>query len=143
MSTAFRAHGKTRLEIDGDILRLYVHGPWNQELVTETHLTMQPVLAQLHGPWALMVVVLGSALCPSEALTAIRAAAARERQESGRTTTAWVFPPDIEGGVIMKGIIRNLYTGIHCVEIFSTEQEAEQWLRQSLSPDSARNLDHG
>jgi hypothetical protein len=133
MRMLFPAHGKTRLEIDGQIIRLYVYGPWNKELVIETHKNLLSALHALDGSsWALMVITVESAICGPDAIEQIRLAAASEVNKSGRVATAWVIDSTIEGGRIMNSVVNNLYKGINPVNIFEDEKFAKAWLLQEL-----------
>jgi hypothetical protein len=133
MKSQFTSHGKSRLEHAGHILRLYVEGPWNAELVVETHQMLREYLEQNQiTNWGLMVIVTGSALSSPAALEAIRVAAANETKRFDRKVTAWVLAPTLEGRSIMARFIPEVYNEINMVQVFESEELAEQWLKTVL-----------
>jgi len=132
MALKFPAHGRAHYVFDGPIVRLHVEGPWNEELVTETHASLRKALKDAGQPWALIVMPRKSALCDAAALQAIRAAAEDEKTETRRMATAWVLPRDLEGAEIMAIAVTRAYEGVQPVAVFETEAEAEQWVARML-----------
>jgi hypothetical protein len=134
MPQTFPPHGRTQFAIEGRVVRLHVEGPWNKELVIESHQRLSEALLRLpSGPWALMVVIVGSALCPPDALEQIRATTANEAIQTSRIATAWVMGENVEGGSLMTSALRKTYLRVNKFEIFHTEDDAKQWLHAALT----------
>jgi len=133
----FAPHGRVQIEIEGRLVRLYVEGPWNKELVVQTHEQLRTELLHIaSGSWALMVISLKSALTQPEALEQIRATATNEVAHTGRIATAWVMGKGIEGGALMTGVLREIYLGVNEFEVFDTEDDAKKWLDAALCASS-------
>lgn len=134
MAPTFPVHGKAHTVVTGQLVRLYVEGPWNMELVSEVHQALIGLREQYRDqPWGMMVITQRSSLCGPDAMEAIRQAATRETQHSGRRATAWVLAPDVEGSAIMTVAVRKIYAGIHTMQTFDNEAEAERWLIEQIS----------
>jgi hypothetical protein len=141
----FRTHGKAQFNIEGRVVCLHVVGPWNKELVVETHTQLSNALLLMPaGPWALMVIVAESAICPPDAIEQIRVTSANEATQSGRIATAWVMGDDVEGSLLMESVLRKAYFGTNAFDVFETKDSAKNWLdvilstNLSVSPDAAR-----
>jgi hypothetical protein len=134
MTSKFSAHGRAHFAIAANVVRLYVEGPWNQELVFETHQAMQRALLEMqHAAWGMLVIIEKSALCDPQAMAAIRKAATEEKAKTGRSVTAWVLPSDVEGASIMRALVKDIYAGINPVRVFEIEVEAERWVVEQLA----------
>lgn len=134
MPTRFEVHGKAHFVIGDQIVRLYVEGPWNKELVIETHGALTKELeGQPHRRWGMMVIVTKSATCGPDALQAIRDAGATETKMLGRTATAWVVAPEVEGRSMVAAIMDRAYSQVNAAMVFDTETAAEQWLVEELA----------
>lgn len=128
------ARGRATFEIHGDIVRLQVEGPWNEQLVVESHAALNDRIAALaKGRWGMMVVVSGSMVFGPEAMEAIRRAAHDEATKKGRTATAWVIPPGVGGGSLFRNLVGVIYEPSHPVEVFDAEEPARAWLAQELA----------
>jgi hemoglobin len=131
--TSFPPHGTAYVSITGQIVRLYVEGPWNEEFVVEVHDALRREISQrIAGPWAMLVDYKGLALCGPQALKAIRESVAVEAK-MGRIATAWVIERGVEGGQEMISFAQPTYAGINPIRVYRSEAEAEPWLTAMLA----------
>ncbi len=130
--TSFKPHGRGKIQVEGRIIHRLYEGPWNREFVMLAYDELSHIANfDFSKPWANMIVVEKSAMCPLDALNAIHMNIQSELNKH-KIATAWVYPPGTEGSEFMIHKLRPLYEGQHPVAFFSTMNEAEQWLHQML-----------
>ncbi len=139
MSQPFKEHGETRI-IDcslPSIVHLQMQGPWNAELIAHSDRLIdgQKALLDENQAWALLVEVVGSALCTQEALQAMHLHASLAQR---RVATAWVLAPSVEGHRIMAFMLRETYAHLHgAMDIFADCPTALLWLQSQLAKTGA------
>lgn len=133
----FRAHGELSARELGQVLLVDVVGPWNLELIQAYHAAIDPRAERLaeRGPWALIVEIRGAALCPFDAIEAIRRGARQQAGQGRRTCTAYVIAPEVEGARLTAPLWRGIYDGVMPFEIFETREPALRWVRRLLGAD--------
>ena len=133
MRSVFPVHGRTLIDMRDAVVRCYIEGPWNAELVHDNHQRLLQVLTLNPLPrWAMMVVPVGSAMCGPEAMRVIHDCAASDCLRYGRCATAWVLHDDVEGAAIMRPLIERAYDGVSPLALFDDEDRAERWLNDQL-----------
>ncbi len=130
----FRIHGSIAMHHHDQILYSEIEGPWNLELIEHYRERATSMACELaaHGAWAAIIEIRGEAICPLDALEAIRQGvhvfAAR-----GRVCTAYVIAPDVKGAAVSAPIWRSIYAGVMPFEIFDTRDAAVAWCRRQLA----------
>lgn len=112
---------------------MQVRGPWNAELVLQSHEAMHVALPELQGGrWAMLVVITGSAMFGPDVVEAIRNTVQNESATMERVATAWVLGPEVEGATLVPGVLRGLYGESDRFRIFETVEPAEAWLNGKI-----------
>jgi len=116
------------------ILYSEIEGPWNLELIEHYRERATPIACELaaQGPWAAIIEIRGEAMCPPDALEAIRQGV-HAFAAQGRICTAYVIAPDVKGAAISAPMWRGLYAGVMPFEIFDTRDAAVTWCRKQLT----------
>ena len=130
----FRAHGEASLRAEGQVVVAEIVGPWNLELIHDYQRRINELVevVQQHGPWSLIIVLRIAAMCPPDAVKAIREGAIRQSGQEGRVSTAYVIAPDVEGYRFMDSVWRGIYADVHPFGIFETQEEAMAWSEEQL-----------
>lgn len=130
----FPAHGESKLCRDGQIILADITGPWNLELIELYRQQIAALIPEVsrQGPWALIITLHRTAICPQDAIDLIRKGI-RSDSMARRVCTCYVMAKEIEGYLIMGPVWRSLYTGVIPFEIFNSEAEARAWSEQQLA----------
>lgn len=131
----FKAHGSMAFETYDQTLVARIGGPWNLELIREYQAAIAPRAQALaaRGPWALIIVITEAALCPPEAVEAIREGARFQAREGRRACTCYVIGPEVEGAGLTDRVWRGIYAGLMPFEIFSALEPALAWSARQLA----------
>ncbi|KAF7597876.1 MAG: hypothetical protein CGU28_16015 [Candidatus Dactylopiibacterium carminicum] len=130
----FRAHGSASYQQEGQVLIAEIVGPWNLELIHSYRKAASeriPALAA-NGPWALIIVLRGAAICPQDAIDSIRAGAIEHVLRWQRICTAYVIGSEVEGYKVMDRVWHSIYAGVMPFAIFESNDEALHWVQQRL-----------
>lgn len=135
----FQKHGSVRFTVHGQILHAEVQGPWNQELIDHYGDEIQPLVAQVaaRGAWAVVITLHGEAICPPDALAAIRRNAVEHARQWRRTCTAYVIGPEVPGYKLMDRMWRGVYEDLMPCEIFEDDAAALAWAEGMISAASS------
>jgi len=133
MNQLFPAHGLARYEVEADLIRMEITGPWNKELVILVHQQLLKLIADHPMPrWGLLIEVKESCLCEPEALEMIRRGVQSGQVQAGRVATAWVITADVEGRSLMRDLLEKLYQGLTPLAFFEEVDCARQWLHHQV-----------
>jgi hypothetical protein len=137
----FRPHGSVEVWTEGNVVRLDAVGPFNKELVVALGATWTSLLAELplHGPFASITVVRQSVVISQEVLDAIsQFLHANAKAGQGAGAVAFVVAPDVEGRSLMLPMFARTYAAAgRQFAAFTTEAEAEAWVRATLQKSPA------
>lgn len=130
----FRIHGSIAMHRHDQILYSEIDGPWNLELIEHYRERATKMACELaaHGAWAAIIEIRGEAICPLDALEAIRQGV-HAFAAQGRICTAYVIAPDVKGAAISAPIWRGIYAGVMPFEIFETREAAMAWSLKQLA----------
>lgn len=138
----FAAHGRVEMAFDGDILLYEATGPFNRELFESLAQAQLDFLSSAapRGPWASICLIRTSALTSPEGLARFEEAVlALNATPYVPVATAFVVPPQVEGGKIMLPLIAALYARAgRPFQGFETMAEARAWVKAYLAAPEGR-----
>lgn len=132
-----KPHGSVRVEVQGNIIRYLVRGPFNEELnqlFDEIQNTLVSPMVAPKEPWGDLTIFQESAMeTPGSLEIYAKTIQAQVDQGLAPIATAFVLAPDIEGANLMGRLYANVYAkaGLK-FRVFQNESEAETWLRGQL-----------
>ena len=131
----FAPHGKAEFSRQGQRLLGVAEGPFNLELAQEVHRRVLDWCRRLHaeGEFDHLCEFRGSALATPEALQQLGRMLRDVTAEGiAPVRTAYVFPPDLEGGSLLAPLFERTFSanGL-AMKLFASRAEAQAWLDAS------------
>lgn len=135
--TRFKPQAKLDVTAEGHILRLEAMGPFNKALVIYLFLIGRDLLAETVAkgvPYAVVIKFHGSLMMsPDSIKQLVELLDDSERRGGGPPlATAYVVQPDVEGLAVMLPILADIYRKTRAFEAFSSQTDAEDWIRSVL-----------
>lgn len=138
----FRPHGRVDVWAEGNVMWLEATGPLNKESVIALGSLWRSLFAEFHqvGPYASITVIHRSLINSQEVLDALEDFLAANTQAGNvASAAAFVVAPDVEGRAFMLPKYAEIYTAAgRPFAAFTTEAEAEAWVRAKLQEHPAR-----
>ncbi len=127
-------HGDIKLSVQGSILIAEIRGPWNAQFIEEYRSDVDIHARMLSScqPWGVIIDIKDEALCPPNAIKAIRDAAFDHAKNYGRACTAYVISPESLGYHLMDAAWKYIYQGIMPFKIFESRDDALEWVHSVL-----------
>jgi hypothetical protein len=133
----FRAHGRTRVEVDGRLLRIDAWGPFNLELVqAQIRLLRSEVkpLLPLEGGFVELIHYHESILMPEPAWQALQCFVDQSAALGfGARTTLILVGEEVEGGFMFAERLASIWASSRPVQLLRRADELEQAVSAALS----------
>jgi len=136
--TTFRPHGKITLSVNDNLIVYRAEGPFNAELLAALDYIESDVLKKLKNDvknWGGIVIFEISCMAIDELFIVFGEYLKQiKNNELHPVATAYVIPPDIEGGRLMAKKYEKCYydAGI-LFSIFNNEKDALVWVNSHLN----------
>jgi hypothetical protein len=130
----FRPHGKAEFRVEGQLMFIDLEGPWNTELVEQSHVRLADLKAMLtaNGKWGLLIIVSNSLLCSLETFDLMRRLVLEDAAQNGYAAVGFVAAYSVEGRGLLEPMFCKLFEGICPVAFFETLDEAKRWIAPYL-----------
>jgi hypothetical protein len=130
MGTAFFAHGKTEIIIEGNIIIIQCVGPWNIEYFHGLHQDIVSAVSQVNiNNYAVLLKPIGEAICVAEA---IDYHVAFLNQGNAKAIAVNLSDSDVPNTT--KSLCNKAYEKAQLnFQFFYSDEPAKVWLKESLS----------
>ena len=143
-ASQFAAHGRVEMLFVGDFLLYEACGPFNKELFESLAVAQMDFLkaADHQGPWASICLVQGSGLTSPEGVARYEEMIRAPKPDKFTPlATAFVVPPDVEGGSLMLPLFAAIFARVgRPFKGFATMASARAWVDSQIDAEKARTM---
>ena len=128
----FDLHGQADFSIEGKILIINGHGPWNLEAIMDAKERVMPFVSKLSGsPWGVLLILHGESIyVPNAAEYLIKSV--QELRKIGRTATA-ILAEEANEPEFAKRHMSSIFTEAgETFSFFKQKNQASQWLAEKI-----------